>query len=200
MLGLGIFAFGIAAVLLFFAFKPNLAFFLDEGWKFRQKTEPSDLYVGANLIGRVIAAGAAIVVGFGAIGMHFSERHENDNKAATRAAIARCESEILPRFNETVKWDGKVLANPDEVRRLADELGVTVEIKNTTAYDYRKPPQPATTVAVSDPDLTESSKALFTYLGEYRGIRDVSTGRELGMPDSCYQPGWLKVEKKAFAG
>lgn len=74
-MGLAILPFVVAAVLVFFAFQPKLAFFLDEGWKFRQKTAPSELYIGVSVVGRLMAGVAAAVKSAKSAGATASSAH-----------------------------------------------------------------------------------------------------------------------------
>lgn len=177
MLGLALLMFVTAALLIFFAFRPKLAFYLDEGWKFGDKTEPSDLYVGVNGVRRAIAALVALFVGFGACGQHFSEQSAAKAQAAATAAHQRCENEILPRFNDTIRWDGTLVSNPDELHALAKELGVEVEIERKP--DWRTH-TPADDVGVNDPRKPRQDKRVFTYFGAY------GDDNPYARPKKCY--------------
>jgi hypothetical protein len=174
MLGLAIVMFIAAALMIFFAVQSKLAFFLDEGWKFRETTEPSDLYVGVNGIKGFVVAAVAIFVGIGACGQHVSEQNTAKAQAAATAAHQRCETEILPRFNDTIKWDGPLVSNPDELHALAQELGVEVEIERK--MDFRTH-APADDVGINDPAKPRQDKRVFTYFG---------WASDHGTPDECY--------------
>jgi hypothetical protein len=77
MVGIAIFMFVLAALLIFFGLHPKLSFYLDEGWKFGDETEPSDAYIGISTVGRLLAGGIAFVFGLivlvSAIGDHHTD-------------------------------------------------------------------------------------------------------------------------------
>jgi hypothetical protein len=181
MIGLALLLLFLGAVLIFFAFNPKLSFFLDEGWKFRDKTEPSELYVGANFLGRFVVGVVAVLAGIGLLVMGVAEAGAAEARtaaaAAADAAHQRCETVLLPRFNETIRWDDGVVANPDDVRALAKELGVEVDIERRA--DYADHDQDADTVRVNDPANPRNTKTALLYIGgPHAG--------SLGNPDECF--------------
>ncbi|WP_135457333.1 DUF6199 family natural product biosynthesis protein [Mycobacterium sp. DL99] len=171
MLGLGILSFLLAAVLVFFAMRPKLAFYLDEGWKFRNETEPSDTYVAVNGAGRIIGAVVAVVVGIACIGEYFSEkseaRAEKEQADLYAAAEQRCDSEVRPRFNEAIRWaDDGHIANPEELQALAEELDVEIKITAGSAPSLKgKPPSRPDNLLVTDPTLPKYHDMLVYYSG-----------------------------------
>lgn len=181
MIGLGLLLLLLGAVLIFFAVNPKLSFFLDEGWKFRDKTAPSDLYVGVNFVGRFVVGVVAVLAGIGFLIMSVTEAGATEARAAAKAAAdaahQRCEAVLLPRFNDTIKWGNGVVANPDDVRALAEELGVEVEIERRV--DYADHDQAADTVRVNDPATPRDTKTALLYIG------GPHTG-SLGNPDECF--------------
>ncbi|OBC05080.1 hypothetical protein A5784_11575 [Mycobacterium sp. 852013-50091_SCH5140682] len=190
MLALGILSFAAAVALVFFAFKPDLAFRLDEGWKFRGKTEPSETYVAVNTVGRIIGAIVAIGVGIGAIAQYNSDQRSAREKQATdelyAAAEQRCASELRPRFNETANWNsGGQLTNPQEVQALAHDLGVEVEITTSAALrGVTNPPPPSTNLTVLDPTLPESHRTVLYYLGSPFGFDPTAVQCDITRPSS----------------
>ncbi|BDY26280.1 hypothetical protein [Mycolicibacterium mageritense] len=171
MLALGIVALIVAAVLAYLAVNPDRAFYLDEGWKFRNKTEPSEAYVAVSGLRSGIAALLAAGLGIGAIVMHFTERGQqqdkNDRAARYAASQQRCESEIRPRFNDTLKWnrDG-ALTNRDEALALGRELNVEVKIEaNDALAASENPPPPSDVVWVYDTSLPGQDKLILAYHG-----------------------------------
>lgn len=169
MLLLGILCFLIAAALVYFALRPELAFHLDEGWKFRGKTEPSEAYIAVNGVGRIIAAVVAVVVGIACIGQYFSEKSQarEEKQQADLYAVAeqRCESEVKPRFNEAIKWDNGKIANPDELHALAQTLNVEIEIKSSSAPGLNRTSIPTSNMFVRDPTLPKYHDTLLYYSG-----------------------------------
>lgn len=167
MIGLAILLFLTGAALLFFAFNPKLSFFLEEGWKFRDKTEPSELYIGVNFLGRFVLGVVGILAGIGCLVAAITDANTAEARANTEAAAEaahqRCEDVLLPRFNDTIEWDGAVVANPDEVRALARELGVEVEITRRTDYVHHD--EPADDVDVKDPANPRTDKTAVFYIG-----------------------------------
>lgn len=173
MILLGILCFLGAAISLYFAFKPKEAFYLDEGWKFKDKVEPSDAYVGINGIGRIVGAILLVGVGIGAISMHVDEKRTGDETAATAASKKKCENEVLPRFKQTVRWNGTVVANPDDVRALGSELNVDVQINRGTDWSVlKKASIEYDNIRVSDPKKPGISQAIFSLSGQYRPESD----------------------------
>lgn len=173
MILLGILCFLGAAISLYFAFKPKEAFYLDEGWKFKDKVEPSDAYVGINGIGRILGAILLVGVGIGAISMHVDEKRTGDETAATAASKKKCENEVLPRFKQTVRWNGTVVANPDDVRALGSELNVDVQINRGTDWSVlKKASIEYDDIRVSDPKKPGTSQAIFSLSGQYRPESD----------------------------
>lgn len=173
MILLGILCFLGAAISLYFAFKPKEAFYLDEGWEFKDKVEPSDAYVGINGIGRIVGAILLVGVGIGAISMHVDEKRTGDETAATAASKKKCENEVLPRFKQTVRWNGTVVANPDDVRALGSELNVDVQINRGTDWSVlKKASIEYDDIRVSDPKKPGISQAIFSLSGQYRPESD----------------------------
>ncbi|KAA0093666.1 hypothetical protein CIW49_26835 [Mycolicibacterium sp. P1-18] len=161
MTGLAIVSFLLGAVSLFFAVKPKLAFYLDEGWKFKDTPAPSDAYLGVNLIGCL--AGAAVFIVMGVVLL--SQRSTFAAEDAAFAAADRCREELLPRFDDTVEWAGTRLANPDEVRRLASELGVEVTVADDVDLAEGRPR--GDLVRILDPHRPGADKLAFRYLGAF---------------------------------
>lgn len=113
----------LGVVALFLSARPKLAFFLDEGWKFRNKTEHSATYEAVNFAKFLAFGLAAIVGGIVMLVMNVTFSRQE----AARAAFNHCQSQILPQFKQTIRWNGSgELANEDEVRGLAKQLGVNV--------------------------------------------------------------------------
>lgn len=117
-----IFLIVVGVVALFLSARPRLAFFLDEGWKFRKKTEPSSTYEAVSFAKFLVLGLFGIVGGLVLLVMNVTFSRQE----ATRAAFERCQSEFLPQFTRTIRWYGGELSNEDEVRSLANRLGVKV--------------------------------------------------------------------------
>lgn len=171
MIALGILCFLLAGTLVFFALKPDLAFHLDEGWKFKNKVEPSETYVAVNTAGRFVAALVAVGLGIAAITQGISEHREKqdqeDSAARYAASQQRCESDIAPKFNQTIRWtrDGAV-ANRDEVLALGRELDVDVKIRQDNSLAAMPdPPPPSDTISVHDPSLPGPDKLILFLSG-----------------------------------
>lgn len=130
----------------FIAARPEVGFFLEEGWKFRD-AEPSDLYLGVTRFGAAVT-GIALLV-FAAI-FAFSGPEDRrtpptgDPSEASSEDVARIleqqERERLqsqkecdrlkPTFEKAAKWTPEhKLANPDDVRALAAAEDAELEIK-----------------------------------------------------------------------
>ncbi|AKK28542.1 hypothetical protein [Mycobacterium sp. EPa45] len=122
MIVAAIFLIVIGVVALFLSARPRLAFFLDEGWKFRNKTEQSRTYEAVSFTKFLVLGVAAVVGGLVLLAMNATFSRQD----AARAAFDRCQSEFLPQFTRTIRWDGGELGNEDEVRSLANRLGVKV--------------------------------------------------------------------------
>lgn len=181
MLLLGILSFLVAAALVFFAMRPKLAFHLDEGWKFRGKTEPSETYVAVNGVGRMIAAVVAVVVGIGCIGQYFDDKRDERAKQAQTDLYAtarqRCESQVRPRFNQTIKWDGGMIANHQEVQALADELTVAIKFDAPIRSGFGDHPDATTeNLWVHDPTLPKYYDMLLYYHG---GLQSMGKSQQL---------------------
>jgi len=169
---LGILLLLMAPVALYFAFHPKKAFYFDEGWKFRSKPEPSDAYIEYNRLAGF--AGAIVLVAFGIfliVQQVSADKRAAAEQAAERqkaASHARCESEIKPRFDATIKWDanGK-LANPQEVQALADQLHVTARVETDTSTFAPNAPR-GEQVWISDPTLPGGTSML-SYFGVLHG-------------------------------
>ncbi len=140
-----------AAWSFFIAARPEVGFFLEEGWKFRD-AEPSDLYLGVTRFGSAVLGIAllvfAAIFAFGGPGggtsrsddsptgtassdpfaEGFARAQEKEDEAAARAA-EECQR-LKPKFEQTVEWNAQdKVANPDALRSLAGTEGVSVEIK-----------------------------------------------------------------------
>lgn len=163
MMGLAILCFLLGAVSLFFAFKPKLAFYLDEGWKFKDAPAPSDTYIGVNLT-KCLGGGAVFIV-MGIVLL--SQQSDFKAEDAASAAADRCREELLPRFDDTVEWTGTRLANPTEVRRLASELGVEVTIADDGEVDLVGGIPRGDLLRVLDPNRPGPDKLAFRYLGAF---------------------------------
>lgn len=163
MMGLAILCFLLGAVSLFFAVKPKLAFYLDEGWKFKDAPAPSDTYLGVNLI-KCLGGGAVFIV-MGIVLL--SQQSDFKAEDAASAAADRCREELLPRFDDTVEWTGTRLTNPAEVRRLASELGVEVTIADDGEVDHVGGIPRGDLVRVLDPNRPGPDKLAFRYLGAF---------------------------------
>lgn len=169
----------LAAVLAYFAFHPREAFYLDESWKFNDPPEPSDAYVALNMAGRLLAAALLVGVAIWLIVTGVPEVAVfADQSDSSAASIARCRNEIEPQVKETVQWDGPIVANPDEVKKLAERLAVDVVIERASKLDFETSrADPLVTydvVRVSDPRKPGSRKELFVldgYLSEWGGNR-----------------------------
>lgn len=177
----GIFAFLLAAALVFFAVRPKIAFYLDEGWKFRNETEPSDTYVAVNGVGRIIGAVVAVVIGISCIGQYFSEKNEvrakQEQTDLYAAAKQRCESQVRPRFNKTIKWDNGKIANHAEVQALADELKVEIEfVKDAVYRSGGKSNTPTENMWVRDRTLPKYHDMLLYYHG---GLQTLGKSQQL---------------------
>ncbi|MGV0738876.1 hypothetical protein BA059_03235 [Mycolicibacterium sp. (ex Dasyatis americana)] len=175
MLGLGILCFLLAAALVFFATRPKLAFYLDEGWKFRGETEPSDTYVAVNGVGRIIGAVVAVVVGIACIGQYFGEKSDEGAKQQQSdlyaAARQRCETQVRPRFNQTIKWDNGMIANHQEVQALADGLEVEIEfVKDAVRRSGGQPNTPTENMWVRDRTLPKHHDMLLYYHGGLQSL------------------------------
>ena len=163
MMGLAILCFILGAVSLFFAVKPKLAFYLDEGWKFKDAPAPSDAYLGVNLIGCLGGGAVLIVLGIVLLSQNSDVKAED----AAFAAADRCREELLPRFDDTVEWAGTHVANPTEVRRLASELGVEVTIADDGEVDLAGGIPRGDLLRVLDPNRPGPDKLAFRYLGAF---------------------------------
>ncbi len=169
MLFLGLALFVIAALLVYLALHPREAFYLDEGWKFEAPPEPSETYVTVNVAGRMIGAALAVGIGVWVIVEGFHEHAVADQHHALIASTERCKQEVQPRFTAQVKWEAALVANPDEVRQLARDLSVDVEITRAQRPDYvsgrADRTVPYDVVRVFDPKRTGNSKDLFVLDG-----------------------------------
>lgn len=141
----------MAAWSFFVAARPEVGFFLEEGWKFRD-AEPSDLYLGVTRFSAAVAGIAclvlAAVLGFGgldggtssdrstasndersdAFAEGFARAHEKEEEASQRAR-EECQR-LKPAFEQTVTWNAQdKVANPDALKALAGSEGVSVEIE-----------------------------------------------------------------------
>ncbi|WKG02084.1 DUF6199 family natural product biosynthesis protein [Mycolicibacterium sp. HK-90] len=165
----GILCFLMAAALVYFALRPKLAFHLDEGWKFRGETEPSEAYIAVNGVGRLIAAVVAVVIGIACIGQYFGdkrdERAKQEQTDLYAVAEQRCESEVKPRFDEAIKWDNGKIANPDELHALAQALDVEIEIKPSSAPGPNRTSVQTSNMFVRDPALPKYHDMLLYYSG-----------------------------------
>lgn len=141
-----------AAWSFFIAARPEVGFFLEEGWKFRD-AEPSDLYLGVTRFGSAVLGIAlllfAAIFAFGGPGGGTSESDDSPTGAATSdpmaegfaqaqekedEAAARSKEEcrrLKPKFEQTVKWNAQdKVANPDALHALAGSEGASVEIES----------------------------------------------------------------------
>lgn len=128
----------------FIAARPEVGFFLEEGWKFRD-AEPSDLYLGVTRFGAAIGGIAclifAAILAFGGLGDTASSTTEPEPVEASRTgsvppvvvtakprdpeqvakekAKEQCD-DLLPSFEEQAVWDpnGK-LVNQDHISNIA---------------------------------------------------------------------------------
>jgi hypothetical protein len=148
-----------AAWSFFIAARPEVGFFLEEGWKFRD-AEPSDLYLGVTRFGAAVAgiaclAFAAVLAfggpGGGGSGGDTTSAPENDdlsdavaegfdNAIEQEEEVARRVKEecqrLEPLFERTAKWDAQnKLTNPDAVRQLASEASATITVKAGSSGD-----------------------------------------------------------------
>ncbi|MEI7058869.1 DUF6199 family natural product biosynthesis protein [Nocardioides sp. CCNWLW239] len=135
----------------FVAARPEVGFFLEEGWKFRD-AEPSDLYLGVTRFSAAVAGIACLVfaaiLGFGgldggassdrssastdetsdAVAEGLSRAQEKEEEASQRAR-EECQR-LKPTFEQTVKWNAQdKVANPDALNELAGSEGVSAEIE-----------------------------------------------------------------------
>lgn len=90
---------------------------------------------------------------------------------AQAASDQRCK-EIQPRVVTLVRWNGPLLANPDEVRKLGDELSVGVDVERDSIPGRG----PYDTVFVSDPRRPGYNKQLFVLDNLEKGYRDPRAG------------------------
>lgn len=161
MIGLAVICFLLGAALIVIGTRPGLAFYLDEGWKFRDATAPSETYTAVTGV-----AGLAGGIGFVVLGVVLLSQHSTVTaEDAALAAAQHCREQLLPRFDATVEWDGSRLANPDEVRSLATELGVDLVISAEDPVDGRG--TAGDVVGVLDPNRPGPDKLAFRYLGEH---------------------------------
>jgi hypothetical protein len=163
---LAIVMFFVAAVCIYLALQPKLAFQLDEGWKFKNKTEPSRTYEGISTFRFTITAFIAVGIGIFLIILYFDARHDAQRKAAAEQSYRNCTGTVLPRFNETIKWDGLKVSNKDELDALAEELGVRVRVESRQDY-YGSPLEThyGDVVNVYDPKQPATGGLLFSYIG-----------------------------------
>ncbi|OBK24329.1 hypothetical protein A5634_03050 [Mycobacterium asiaticum] len=133
MLTLAIILFFAAPVFLYFAFHPNQAFYAEEGWKFKDRHEPSERYAAANAVYCVMMAVASVCVGIWIISIDHRDNVAAEQRKAIAESNARCVRDIEPRFRQTVRWHGHQLGNPDKVKELAKELGVDVKIDRSSS-------------------------------------------------------------------
>ncbi|MEU6137584.1 DUF6199 family natural product biosynthesis protein [Nocardioides sp. NPDC047086] len=138
--GIVAFILVVAAAWSFFvAFKPRVGFFLEEGWKFRD-AEPSDLYLGVTRIGSFVGGVAALVMAgvfaFGGSGDPDPEPSASESRASTVERFQRdlqwkedeCER-VKPFFEDVATWNDYRLANPEEVRAVAEANSLELVIK-----------------------------------------------------------------------
>lgn len=109
-----------------------------------------------NAIGVVILT-LMLVFGLGTYVSSCLKSREIESDSRARAASDQRCMEIQPRFTNLVRWHGALLANPDEVKTLGEELSVDVEIKRDSV-DFVGPYE---TVVVSDPDRPGDKRELF---------------------------------------
>ncbi|SDK69840.1 hypothetical protein SAMN05428985_105338 [Nocardioides sp. YR527] len=139
-----------AAWSFFIAARPDVGFFLEEGWKFRD-AEPSDLYLGVTRFGSALVGIACLVfaaiLAFGgpggtsepddsptgtaspdpiAEGFGRAQEKEDEARARTQEECRR----LKPKFEQAVEWNAEdKVANPDALRSLAGTEGASVEIE-----------------------------------------------------------------------
>ncbi|MER6937826.1 DUF6199 family natural product biosynthesis protein [Nocardioides sp. NPDC127514] len=135
----------------FIAARPEVGFFLEEGWKFRD-AEPSDLYLGVTRFSSAAVGIACLVfaaiLAFGGPGGGSSDSDDSATGTASSDPIAegfqraqekedeadaRAKEEcqrLKPKFEQAVEWNAEdKVANPDAVRSLAGTEGASVEIE-----------------------------------------------------------------------
>lgn len=140
-----------AAWSFFISARPEVGFFLEEGWKFRD-AEPSDLYLGVTRFGSALVGIACLVfaaiLAFGGPGGGASESDDSPTGAASSDPIAegfrraqekedearaRAKEEcqrLKPEFEQAVAWNAQdKVANPDALHSLASTEGASVEIE-----------------------------------------------------------------------
>ncbi len=141
-----------AAWSFFIAARPEVGFFLEEGWKFRD-AEPSDLYLGVTRFGAAVTGIACLVfaaiLAFGGLDVSpsgsgdaspstgtssdpfaegFQRAQEKEDEADERAK-AECQR-LKPKFEQAVKWNAQdKVDNPDALHSLAGDEGASVEIE-----------------------------------------------------------------------
>lgn len=139
-----------AAWSFFIAARPEVGFFLEEGWKFRD-AEPSDLYLGVTRFGSAVVGIAllvfAAILAFGGpagtsesdgsttgtassdpMAEGFGRAQEKEDEARARAK-EEC-LQLKPKFEQTVEWTAQdKVANPDALLTLAGTEGASVEIE-----------------------------------------------------------------------
>lgn len=184
----GILLLVFAGILAFFALQPDLAFFLDEGWKFRGNVEPSEAYKQVSTFGRGAVAVIAAIAGVSLICAGIMDKRSSDAKeAASRAASQLCE-DVHNRLDSTIKWgaDGTV-TNHDEVQALGAQLGVEINIErwNPLGGTVEGIP-PAEEVDVRDP---ATKQVLIMYQGGQLGARPIGTECERRDQISLFRPG-----------
>ncbi|MCV6963971.1 hypothetical protein BST27_08360 [Mycobacterium intermedium] len=113
-----------------------------------------------NALGVVILV---LMLAFGvgtAVSSCFKSREFESESRARAASDQRCK-EIQPLFIRLVRWHGALLANPDEVKMLGQELSVDVEVKRDSVDGLG----PYESVLVADPDRPGDNKQLFRLNG-----------------------------------
>jgi hypothetical protein len=150
VLGLAIACFVGSALLLALAFRPQLMFYISQGRKFRQRLQPSGLYMGLSTVSCLIVALVLAVIGTVVLAKSFTDAPKN-------AARNRCAA-LERAFNGTIEWSSGRVANPDTVQDLAHTFNVEVTIVSSPAgYDG---------VAVNDAADPPPQQSLFGYSGD----------------------------------
>ncbi|OMC04811.1 hypothetical protein [Mycolicibacterium fortuitum] len=134
-------------------------------------------------MGRIIGTVVAVVVGITCIGEYFGEKSEARAKQQQSdryaAAQQRCEAQVRPRFNQTIKWDDGKITNPDELNALASELKVEIEIESTSSPGPNRTRVPTSNMFVRDPTLPEYQDSVLFYGGTPDRLGSTT------LPDEC---------------
>lgn len=143
MVLLVVFLLAGAAWCFFICARPDVGFFLEEGWKFRD-AEPSDFYLGMTRVGAFLGGIACIVMAIALpIGAHDSGDADDASSSSTDWMVDSMDGADTPSarpsdrrqscwyrsIRRQIRWTPKGrVANPKALKRLQSEKHVIVTI------------------------------------------------------------------------